>query len=57
MREKSGQGIYCLITEYSIKILLKMKNTTQQPLKRNGQVQVRGVGNYIWLKWVFDSNK
>ena len=27
------QGLYCLLTEYSIKILIKLKNTTQHPLK------------------------
>ena len=30
----SDQGLHCLLTECSIKIRIKMKNTTQQPLKR-----------------------
>ena len=29
----SDQGLHCLRTEYSIKILIKVKTTTQQPLK------------------------
>ena len=30
----SDQGLHCLFTECSIKILIKMKNTIQQLLKR-----------------------
>ena len=30
----SVQGLHCLLTEYSIKILITVKNTTQQLLKR-----------------------
>ena len=30
----SDQGFHCLLTECSIKIGIKMKNTTLQPLKR-----------------------
>ena len=30
----SDQDLHCLLTEWSIKILIKMKNITQQPLKQ-----------------------
>ena len=33
IRLSSDQGHQCLLTEYSIKILIKMKNTTLQLLK------------------------
>ena len=31
--EAAECGLHCLLTECSIKILIKMKNTTHQPLK------------------------
>ena len=38
------QRLHCLLTEFSIKILVKIKNTTQQPVKRkwNGPIITRG---------------
>ena len=30
----SDQGLHCVLTEFSIKIWIKMKNSTQQPLKQ-----------------------
>ena len=48
----SDQGLHCLLTECSIKIRKKMKNTTQQALTRNGLVQLIRMGKSIWFKWV-----
>ena len=30
-----------------------MKNMTQQPQNLSGMVQLIGLGNSIWLKWVY----
>ena len=40
----SDQGLHYLLTECSIKILMKMKNTAQQPLnqKRTGPIDKNG---------------
>ena len=38
--DAADQGLYCLLKEGSIKILIKMKNTNQQPLNGNGLVQL-----------------
>ena len=48
----SDQGLHCLITENSIKIWSKMKNSTQQPLKPKGLVQLIRVCKPIRLKRV-----
>ena len=48
----SDQVIHCLLTECSIRIRIKMKNITQQPLKRNGLVHLIRVGGSIRLKGV-----
>ena len=50
----SDQDVHCLLTNCSIKIRIKMENTTQHPLKRNGLVQLISKRNSIRLKckWV-----
>ena len=39
----SHQGLHCLLTESSIIILMKMKNTTQQPLTLNAPIATKAV--------------
>ena len=46
-----AQSLYCLLTEGSFRICMKMKNTTEQPLNGNGQVQMIIIGNSIRLKY------
>ena len=42
----SDQGLHCLFAECSIKIWLKMKNTTQHPFKRNWTCQIDKSGKF-----------
>ena len=42
----SDQVHYCLLTVHSIKIGIKMKNTAQQPLKREWTVPIDNSGKF-----------
>ena len=50
----SDQGLYCLLTECSMKIRLQIKNTTQDPLKREwtGPIDIsrKFHSAYKWVK-------
>ena len=48
----SDQGLHCLLTDCSIKILIKMKNITQSPLMRNGSSNLYKGRQSIGLQWV-----
>ena len=48
----SDLGIHCLLRECSFKILIKMKNTTQQPLKPKWTGPIDNREKSIRLKWV-----
>ena len=51
----SDQVLHCLPPEYSIKIQIKIKNTTQQPLKQKWTVPIDKVGNFIRYKSVLSN--
>ena len=42
----SGQGLHFLLAECSIKILIKMKNTTQHPLNQKWTVPIDNGGKF-----------
>ena len=50
--DASDKGLHCLLIDCPIMIGITMKNTTQQPLNGNGQVQLITVENSTLLKWV-----
>ena len=52
MYAASDQGLHCLFTECSIKVLMKMINIAQQPLKRKWAGPIDEWGHSIGLKWV-----
>ena len=48
----SDQVLYCLLTEFSIKIWIRMKNNTNNPEDENRLVHLIKVGSFIRLKRV-----